>query len=128
MLKHILATYEAASRQALNFQKSEIFCNRNVPQVEQNAIANTLEVQVVPGTGKYLGLPSMIGMSKKVIFNFIRDRVCKKINSWSSKSFSKASREVLIKSVLQSIPNYFMSIFTIPSSLCDEIEKMMNSF
>ncbi|KAK2407238.1 hypothetical protein QL285_042882 [Trifolium repens] len=54
-------------------------------------------------------------------------RVWMKINSWSSKSMSKAGREVLIKLVLQSIPTYFMSIFTIPSPLCDEIEKTMNS-
>ena len=52
----------------------------------------------------------------------------KKINSWSSKSLSKAGREVLIKSVLQSIPTYFMSLFTLPVSLCDEIERMMNCF
>jgi hypothetical protein len=70
----------------------------------------------------------MIGRSKKNTFNYIKDRVWKKINSWSSKSLSKAGREVLIKSVLQSIPTYLMSLFTIPSSLCDEIEKMMNSF
>jgi hypothetical protein len=43
-------------------------------------------------------------------------------------SLSKAGLEVIIKSVLQSIPTYFMSIFIIPSSLCDEIEKIMNSF
>jgi hypothetical protein len=128
VMKHILATYEAASGQTINFQKSEIFCSRNVPQDERNSIANTLGVQAVLGTGKYLGLSSMIGRSKKAIFSFIKDRVWKKINSWSSKSLSKAGREVLIKSVLQSIPTYFMSIFTIPSSLCDEIEKMMNSF
>jgi len=35
---------------------------------------------------------------------------------------------VLIKSVHQSIPTYFMILFTLPSSMCDEIEKMMNSF
>lgn len=35
---------------------------------------------------------------------------------------------MLIKFVLQSIPTYFMSLFTLPSSLCDEIEKMINSF
>jgi hypothetical protein len=128
MLKNILATYEAASEQAINFQKSEIFCSQNVPQVERNAIANTLGIQAVLGTRKYLGLPSMIDRSKKAFFSFIRDIVWKKINSWSSKSLSKAGREVLIKSVLQSIPTYFMSIFTIPPSLCDEIEKMMNSF
>ena len=80
------------------------------------------------GIGKYLGLPSMIGRSKKATFNFIKDRVWKKINSWSSKCLSKAGREVLIKSVLQSIPTYFTSLLTLLSSLCDDIEKTMNSF
>ncbi|GAU45869.1 hypothetical protein TSUD_187020 [Trifolium subterraneum] len=94
----------------------------------QNNISNTLGVQAVLGTSKYLSLPSLIGRSKKSTFNFIKDKVWKKINSWSSKCLSKAGREVLIKSVLQSIPTYFMSIFTLPSSPCDEIEKMMNSF
>jgi hypothetical protein len=34
----------------------------------------------------------------------------------------------MIKSVLQSIPTYVMSIFQLPSKLIDSIEKMMNSF
>ena len=127
-MKSILATYEKASGQAINLQKSEIFCSRNVSSIDHNNIANILGVQAVLGTGKYMGLPSMIGRSKKATINFIKDRVWKKINSWSSKYLSKAGREVLIKSVLQSIPTYFMSLFTLPSSLCDEIEKMMNSF
>jgi hypothetical protein len=70
----------------------------------------------------------MVGRSKKATFNFIKDRIWRKINSWSSKCLSKAGREVLIKLVLQAIPSYVMSIFLIPDSLIDEIEKMMNSF
>ena len=127
-MKNILAFYEKASGQAINLQKSEIFCSRNVSTAEHNNIANILGVQVVLGIGKHLGLPSMIGRSKKATFNFIKDRVWKKINSWSSKCLSKAGREVLIKSVLQSIPTYFMSLLTLLSSLCDDIEKTMNSF
>ncbi|PNX82165.1 ribonuclease H, partial [Trifolium pratense] len=127
VMKNILETYEAASGQAINFQKSEIFCSRNVLGGVRDSIANCLGVHAILGTGKYFGLPSMIERSKKAISSFIKDRVWKKINSWSSKSPPKAGREVLIKSVLQSIPT-FMSIFTISSSLCDEIEKMMNSF
>jgi ribonuclease HI len=128
VMKNILTTYEAASGQAVNFQKSEIFCSRNVVQADQHIISSTLGVQTVLGTSKYLGLPSLIGRSKKSIFNFIKDRIWKKINAWNSKCLSKAGREVLIKSVLQSIPTYFMSIFTLPSSLIDEIEKMLNAF
>jgi len=36
---------------------------------------------------------------------------------------SKAGREVMIKFVLQDIPSYVMSIFLLPKTLIDEIEK-----
>jgi hypothetical protein len=36
---------------------------------------------------------------------------------------SKAGREVMIKFVLQVVPSYFMSIFLLPKTLIDEIEK-----
>jgi hypothetical protein len=111
-MKNILSTYEAASGQSINFQKSKIFCSRNVIQSDKVLIANTLGVQAVLGTSKYLGLPSMIGRSNKAIFSFIKERVWRKINSWSSKCLLKAGREVLIKFVLKSIhPTYFMSLF-----------------
>lgn len=75
------------------------------------------------GSGKYLGLPSIVGRNKKAVFNFIKDRVWKRINSWEGRTLSKASREVLVNSVLQSIPACRMSMFLIPPSLADEIEK-----
>ena len=97
VMKNILEVYESASGQAINYQKSEIFFSRNVSQSKQLNITNILQVQAVLGTGKYLGLPFLIGRSKKATFNFIKDRIWKKINSWSSKCLSKAGREVLIK-------------------------------
>ncbi|GAU17355.1 hypothetical protein TSUD_232310 [Trifolium subterraneum] len=127
-MKNILTIYEAASGQSINLQKSELFCSRNIPDSVQNSIVNILGVQQVLGTDKYLGLPSMIGRSRKSTFSFIKDRIWKKINSWSSKCLSQAGREVLIKSVLQTIHSYIMSIFLIPSSVIDDIEKMLNSF
>ena len=127
-MKNVLTTYEEALGQAINLQKSELFCNRNTPDVLKNLIATTLSVRQVLGTGKYLGLPSMIGRSKHATFKFIKDRIWNEINSWSSRCLSQAGREVLIKSVLQSIPSYVMSIFLFPGSLINEIEKMLNSF
>jgi len=80
------------------------------------------------GTGKYLGLPSIVGRSNEATFAFIKDHIWHKINSWSSKCLSKAGQEVMIKSVLQSIPSYIMSIFLLPNNLVDAIEKMINNF
>jgi len=128
VMKNILATYELASGQAISLPKSEIYCSRNVPDGLKTTITNILGVQAVLGTGKYLGLPSMIGRDRKATFAYIKDRVWQKINSWSGKCLSKAGREVMIKSVLQAIPAYVMSIFQLPHTLIDSIEKMLNSF
>ncbi|CAJ2667228.1 unnamed protein product, partial [Trifolium pratense] len=50
------------------------------------------------------------------------------MNSWRGRALSKAGKEVMIKSVLQAIPSYVMSMFILPSSLIDDIEKMLNAF
>jgi len=70
----------------------------------------------------------MVGRSKKSVFNYLKDRIWKKCQSWSAKSLLRAGKEVLIKSVAQAIPSYCMGDFLIPTSLCEEIERTMNSF
>lgn len=81
VMKLILTTFEAASGQAINFNKSEIFYSRNVSEETRVGLSNLLGVRVCLGTGNYLGLPSIIGRKKKVTFNYLKD--WKKINSWS---------------------------------------------
>ncbi|PNX73684.1 ribonuclease H [Trifolium pratense] len=85
-------------------------------------------VRHVLGTGNYLGLPSMIGRKKKQIFAFIKDRIWKRINSWRGRALSRAGKEIMIKSVLQAIPSYIMSVYLLPDSTIKDIERMMNSF
>jgi hypothetical protein len=121
-LNGILDTYANAFGQMINMQKSEILFGRNVSQAHRNTLSECL------GTGKYLGLPSMIRGSKKAIFNYIKDRIWNRITSWSSKLLSQAGKEVLIKSVAQAIPSYCMGVFLLPTSIGDEIERMLNSF
>jgi hypothetical protein len=65
---------------------------------------------------KYLGLPPMIGRSKRAAFEDIKTRVWKRVQGWKEKLLSQAGREVLVKAVLQSIPTYTMSCFKIPTS------------
>jgi hypothetical protein len=128
VMKNILNTYEAASGQAISLPKSEIFYRRNVSDALKNNITNILAVQAVLGTGKYLGMPSMIGRDRTPTFAFIKDRVWQRINSSSIKCLLKAGQEVMIKFVLLAISSYVMSLFQIPDTLITSIERMMNSF
>ncbi|CAJ2637655.1 unnamed protein product [Trifolium pratense] len=127
-LLSILYTYEQASGQEINLSKSEVFISRNMSQAAQADLAGILGVRHVLGTGIYLGLPSMVGRSKKAIFSYIKYRIWKRINSWRGRALSKAGKEIMIKSVLQAIPAYVMSMFILPSSFIDDIEKMINAF
>lgn len=110
----MLNAYENASGQAVNFQKSGIFFSAIVRLDKQVELSNILGVFNDLITGRYLGLPSLIGRSKKIVFNFIKDRVAKKIQGWSNKFISRGGKTVLIKNVAQTIPSYFMSCFKIP--------------
>jgi len=47
---------------------------------------------------------------------------------WRGRALLKASKEVMIKSMLQSISSYIMSIYLLPNSVIDDIEKMINAF
>lgn len=128
MIKVVLNTYEVQSGQAVNYQKSGIFFSANVRRDKQREITDVLGVSKDLGEGMYLGLPSLVGRSKKSVFKFIKKRVWKKIQCWNNKILSRAGKSVMIKNVAQSVPTYCMSCFMIPKSLCQEIERMMNSY
>ncbi|KAK2410765.1 hypothetical protein QL285_046110 [Trifolium repens] len=127
-LMEILKIYEMASGQEINLSKSEVFFSRNLSIAAQEDLSNIMGVKHVLGTGTYLGLPSMVGRSKKETFAYIKDRIWKRINGWRSRPLSRAGKEVMIKSVLQAIPAYIMNIYLLPDTLINEIERMLNSF
>ena len=41
---------------------------------------------------------------------------------------SRAGKEILLKIVVQAVPNYVMNVFLFPKELYSEIERMFNSF
>ncbi|XP_058783388.1 uncharacterized protein LOC131658070 [Vicia villosa] len=127
-LMEIFNIYAATTGQEINLSKSEVFFSRNISGPAQEDLAQLMGVRRVLGTWTCLGLPSMIGRSKKVVFSFIKDRIWKRVNSWNDRSLSKAGKEVMIKSVLQSIPTYIMIVYLIPDRMVNDIEKMLNSF
>ena len=77
---------------------------------------------------KYLGVPTIIGQNKKAIFEYIKDKVWRRLGEWNRKCPSRGGKEILLKAVAQATPSFVMSIFLLPISLCSELEMMMNSF
>ena len=125
---NLLNTYEAASGQVVNVDKSEVSYSRNVSENMKNMLQQSLGFKAVETHDRYLGLPTFIGRSKKNVFQTIRDRVWKKLKGWKERFLSRAGKEILIKAVIQAIPMYTMQCFELPVNLCDEMEKMCKDF
>nr|XP_023913144.1 uncharacterized protein LOC112024742 [Quercus suber] len=127
-LIQILNSYEAASGQKVNADKSSIFFSPNTPNDVKEEILSILGPMQYSQPKKYLGLPSLIGKSKNQVFAEIKERVSKKLASWKEKLLSIEGRDVLIKSVAQAMPTYTMSCIQLPKTLCDDLERMMRNF
>ncbi|CAN0841413.1 Transposon TX1 uncharacterized 149 kDa protein [Linum grandiflorum] len=127
-LKEIFQLYEKASGQSINYLKSGIYFSPNTNAMLQDGIRYIMGIQASLDTGRYLGMPSMVGRNKKAVFNYLKERVWKRIQSWRGKPLSNGGKEILIKAVAQALPVYCMNVFLLPITLLEEIEKMINSF
>jgi hypothetical protein len=127
-LKNIINKYQQASGQLVNFNKSELTFSKRVQQDTKLDIQQILPMPMVDHFSKYLGQPTFIGRSKNQAFNFIQDKVWKKLKGWKERNLSFAGRGTLIKAVAQAIPTYLMSSFLLPKGLCNQLEGMASRF
>lgn len=95
---------------------------------KQLEIKNLMGVLKDLSSEQYLGLPSLVGRSKKPVFNFLKDRIWNRIQGWSEKCLSRGGKAIMLRNVAQTIPTYTMLCFLLPKLLSQEMERMMNSF
>ncbi|XP_019170982.1 PREDICTED: uncharacterized protein LOC109166487 [Ipomoea nil] len=128
VIKQCLVRYEKLSGQMVNYNKSNICFSRNTQMAQKQQVAWCLGVELASNFGKYLGLPSFIGRNKRAVFAYIEDKIRQRIGSWNKKLLSQAGKEVLLKSVAQSMPTFSMSVFLLPESVCLSIQRTMNKY
>lgn len=57
---------------------------------------------------KYLALLELIRKSKKETFEYVKDMLLKKLQSWRGGILSSAGRELLVKTVAHALSKYSM--------------------
>ena len=72
----------------------------------------------------YLGLPLGAKFKDRAIWNFILERMERRLTSWKRLYLSKGGKITLIKSTLSSLPTYFLSLFPIPADIAIRIERL----
>ena len=120
----ILNTYELASGQKINLEKTDVSFSWGVVDTRRRSLVGKLGVRLVTNHEKYLGVPAVVGRSKKALMKGLQEKLWKKLQGWKGMILSKPGREVLIKAVAQSIPTYVMSVFKLPSSFCNELDPL----
>ncbi|XP_062118385.1 uncharacterized protein LOC133832005 [Humulus lupulus] len=118
----ILQKFESDSRQQVNVAKSSVFFSSTEIR-KRIYVCQALGMQEANAQITYLGLPNTIGRNKGVILGFLKERRRKRVQSWDGKLLSWAGKEILIKTVVQSLPSYATIVFLLPPEVCRDMEK-----
>ena len=109
-----------------------MFKSEMVPIGEVNNVhawAKILGYRVGSFPMTYLGMSLGVSHKSPSIWNPILERIEWKLSRWKKLYLSKCGRLTLLKSTLSSFPTYFfLSLFTIPTHVANEIEKLQRDF
>ncbi|XP_074352195.1 uncharacterized protein LOC141691369 [Apium graveolens] len=77
---------------------------------------------------QYLGLANVIGRNKSSALGYLTDRMQHRVESWDKRQLSKGGKKIMLKTVVQELPIYAMSIFLLPNRICKDIERIMSRY
>lgn len=127
-LLDILNKFSLASGQRINTSKSGIVCSKLTYLNVQRKLFAILDMRIWDNPGNYLGLPAIWGRNKSNALGWIKDRIAGKMEGWKESLLNQAGKEVLIKSVIQTIPTYAMSIVKFPKTFCSKLNSEVARF
>lgn len=127
-VNNALQSYCQASGQRVNLNKSSIHFGKGCPDQIRGDMKSVLQVSNESLSEKYLGMPTDVGKSITDAFKYIKDRIWKNVLGWIEQILSAGGKGVLIKSVLQAIPTFAMSLFKLPRGLCEHINSIIRGF
>lgn len=123
-----LSTYSKWSGQEVNWEKSGVMFSKNLLTSKAVSLRSMAGLKAIKKDALYLGLPLVVGRSKKMTFGPFLDRMSNKVLGWKSKVLSYAGRATLIKAVISAIPSHAMMHHMLPSSLCANMDAKMRRF
>jgi hypothetical protein len=106
----------------VNLTKSEIVPIGEVENVDR--LASIFGCRVASLPMKYLGLPLGTPYKSTTIWNDIVEKMGRKLAGWKKMYISKDGRLTMIRSTLSNLPRCFLSLFPIPVSVVNKLEKL----
>jgi len=129
VLKEILDLFSKATGMELNAGKSSLTTNRLRPTEEEELLRYfPFNAAGLDEGLKYLGFSLKANLYLKRDWVWLVGKVEKRLRVWSHKWLSRAGRLVLVKSVLEAIPVYWMSLAWIPKGILEIIRRICFKF
>jgi hypothetical protein len=127
-LKELFNLYAIESGQVINNSKSTFFFSGSITQGRLNLIVQLFNFNLGSLPFNYLGIPIFKGKPKSSFLQPIADRIKLKLSAWKASLLSIAGRVQLVRSVIQSMLTYSISVYSWPISLLKDLEKCIRNF
>jgi len=112
----------------VNVAKSAIFFSANCDPGMKEEMKQATGIITEALSEKYLGLPTAVGQSTTEAFESILAKIRGLVGGWSEKLLSGVVKEVLVKSVAQSIATYPMNCFLLSSTTRKKITSAISNY
>ena len=128
VIVEVLDTFCKLARQKMNLAKSRVLFSSNVSRRCKRSICRKLGINATQNLGRYLGFPLIYKGRSGDAFNFVIDKVQKKLSGWKTKFLSKVGKMVLAKSATIPVAKYYMQCQALPIKVCEAIDKLLRDF
>ncbi|GMI69299.1 hypothetical protein HRI_000599200 [Hibiscus trionum] len=126
-VKRVLRVFELCSGLKLNLRKSRMF-GINIQEEDLNSWARKIGCRVDNFPTEYLGLPLGATRNSAHLWDPVIKNFSVKLGGWKSKFLSLGGRITLIKSILNSLPVYFISLFKMPVAIYKKFNGLISKF
>ncbi|XP_040384518.1 uncharacterized protein LOC107305206 [Oryza brachyantha] len=123
----ILKSFEEATGLITNMHKSQVAAIR-CHNIDIDHLLEGVPAMRAQFPLKYLGLPLVLGRTRKTDTQQILDKIMARITGWRGKNLGPVGRSVLVKSVLTAQPIYLLAALKITKESLNQIDAKRRRF
>lgn len=128
VMRNILEKFCGLTSQKVNLAKLKVWYSSNVSQTLIQTITQQFGVPSTPNLRMYLGVPIQHGRVTSKNFQYLKEKVRKKLEVWKSKLLSIFTRLLLIQFVCSMIRTYAMNTRKLLGKTMMALERMNRNF
>ena len=108
--------------------KLHIWFSPRIPRRIKDQVVGIFGISTTHRIGTYLGTPIFTTRRTTNSYQYLVDKIQKRIEGWQAKYLSMAGRATLIKATVASIPIYAMQTMLLPQKISHQIDKLSYRF